>query len=92
MPWPKLKDGLEDLEPGDLAAVDVRITEDVFNVLGVNNSVRSRKSYGGTAPENVRTQIVTLRGSVFCHDRALDNDLYLTLTLDVGLSLWKETL
>ena len=36
--------GLEDLEPRDLAAVDVRITEDVFNVLGVNNSVRSRKS------------------------------------------------
>ena len=25
--------GLEDLEPGDLAAIDVRITEDVFNVL-----------------------------------------------------------
>ena len=53
--------GLEDLEPGDLAAIDVRITEDVFNVLGVNNSVRSRKSYGGTAPENVRTQIVAAR-------------------------------
>ena len=53
--------GLEDLEPGDLAAVDVRITEDVFNVLGVNNSVRSRKSYGGTAPENVRTQIAAAR-------------------------------
>ena len=53
--------GLEDLEPGDLAAIDVRITEDVFNVLGVNNSVRSRKSYGGTAPENVRTQIAAAR-------------------------------
>ncbi|RZO38915.1 MAG: argininosuccinate lyase [Rhodospirillaceae bacterium] len=53
--------GLEDLEPGDLAAIDGRITEDVFNVLGVNNSVRSRKSYGGTAPENVRTQIAAAR-------------------------------
>ena len=30
------------------------ITEDVFSVLSVRNSVRSRTSYGGTAPQNVR--------------------------------------
>ena len=33
------------------------ITEDVFGVLGVQNSVASRVSYGGTAPANVRAQI-----------------------------------
>jgi argininosuccinate lyase len=33
------------------------ITEDVFGVLGVDNSVRSRTSYGGTAPERVREQV-----------------------------------
>ena len=33
------------------------ITEDVFSVLGVENSVNSRISYGGTAPVQVRAQI-----------------------------------
>ncbi|KAB2919556.1 MAG: argininosuccinate lyase [Hyphomicrobiaceae bacterium] len=30
------------------------ITEDVYSVLSVRNSVKSRASYGGTAPQNVR--------------------------------------
>lgn len=38
-----------------MQAVDKRITKDVFSVLTVENSVQSRKSYGGTAPGNVRT-------------------------------------
>ncbi|MDN5787874.1 MAG: argininosuccinate lyase, partial [Pseudorhodobacter sp.] len=33
------------------------IRADVFDVLGVENSVRSRMSYGGTAPDQVRAQI-----------------------------------
>jgi argininosuccinate lyase len=53
--------GLEDLALDDLTAIDGRITEDVFNVLGVDNSVRSRKSYGGTAPDNVRAQVAAAR-------------------------------
>jgi len=36
--------------------VEPRITEDVFSVLSVDRSVKSRVSYGGTAPRNVRTQ------------------------------------
>ena len=36
--------------------VDGRITKDVYSVLAVENSVASRKSYGGTAPENVSKQ------------------------------------
>ena len=36
--------------------VEPRITDDVFSVLSVGNSVRSRTSYGGTAPKNVRVQ------------------------------------
>jgi argininosuccinate lyase len=31
-----------------------RITDEVFSVLSVDSSVRSRASYGGTAPQNVR--------------------------------------
>jgi argininosuccinate lyase len=34
--------------------VEPRITAEVFDVLSVGNSVRSRVSYGGTAPKNVR--------------------------------------
>ncbi len=37
-----------------LQSVDRRITRDVFAVLDVDASVKSRTSYGGTAPQNVR--------------------------------------
>ena len=53
--------GLEDLALDDLTAIDGRITADVFDVLGVDNSVRSRNSYGGTAPDNVRAQVAAAR-------------------------------
>jgi argininosuccinate lyase len=36
--------------------VQPRITDDVFSVLSVDRSVKSRVSYGGTAPKNVRAQ------------------------------------
>ena len=41
-----------------MQSVHQDITGAVFDVLGVHNSVASRTSYGGTAPENVRAQIV----------------------------------
>ena len=47
---------LEKLTLADLQAVEPRISADVFDVLGVERSVRSRTSYGGTAPANVRRQ------------------------------------
>jgi argininosuccinate lyase len=37
-------------------SIEPRITAEVYSVLGVQNSVRSRVSYGGTAPKNVRAQ------------------------------------
>ncbi len=45
--------GLEALTLADLQAVHPGITGDVFAVLGVENSVRSRTSFGGTAPARV---------------------------------------
>ncbi len=48
---------LPDLSLDDMHSVNAQITADVFDVLGVHNSVASRMSYGGTAPEKVRTQI-----------------------------------
>ena len=36
--------------------IEPRIGEDVFSVLSVDRSVKSRTSFGGTAPKNVRAQ------------------------------------
>jgi argininosuccinate lyase len=38
----------------EMQKIEAGITEDIFSVLSVENSVASRKSYGGTAPSNVR--------------------------------------
>ena len=48
---------LPDLSLADMQGVHAGIRADVFDVLGVENSVRSRRSYGGTAPDNVRAQV-----------------------------------
>ena len=50
------KMALEKLPLADMRAVEPRITDEVFAVLGVERSVRSRTSYGGTAPANVRRE------------------------------------
>ncbi|RKF16280.1 argininosuccinate lyase [Roseovarius spongiae] len=48
---------LPDLSLGDMQSVHGDISAEVFDVLGVHNSVASRTSYGGTAPEQVRRQV-----------------------------------
>jgi argininosuccinate lyase len=40
----------------DLRAIEPRIDQSVYSVLSVTNSVKSRTSYGGTAPQNVRRE------------------------------------
>ena len=52
---------LPDLSLEDMQIVNERINADVFNFLGVQNSVASRQSYGGTAPKQVRKQIARWR-------------------------------
>lgn len=49
--------GLEKLALEDLQAIHAGITADVFSVLSVQNSVKSRTSFGGTAPAEVRKQV-----------------------------------
>jgi argininosuccinate lyase len=48
---------LADLPLDALQAIDQRIDERVYDVLSVDASVRSRTSYGGTAPVRLREQI-----------------------------------
>jgi argininosuccinate lyase len=45
--------GLEQMPLAEMRRIEPRITKDVFSVLSVDRSVRSRTSFGGTAPANV---------------------------------------
>jgi argininosuccinate lyase len=48
---------LEKLPLADMQAIHPAISEDIFKFLSVENSAKSRKSFGGTAPAQVRLQI-----------------------------------
>jgi argininosuccinate lyase len=47
---------LERLPLSAMQAIEPRVTEEVFAVLSVDRSVKSRTSFGGTAPANVRRE------------------------------------
>ena len=49
--------GLDGLTIEDFKSVDERIDARVHKVLSVEASVKSRRSFGGTAPDNVRAEI-----------------------------------
>jgi len=48
---------LSELSLLELQQIDDRITNDIFSVLGVEHSVASRRSHGGTSPDAVRKAI-----------------------------------
>ena len=48
---------LSELALSDMQKVEPKITKDVFNVLTPLASAKSRVSYGGTAPKEVRKQV-----------------------------------
>ncbi|MEP2890328.1 argininosuccinate lyase [Tateyamaria sp.] len=52
---------LPDLTLDQMKSAHDGIIADVFDVLGVKNSVASRTSYGGTAPDQVRAQVTRWR-------------------------------
>ena len=47
---------LHDLPLHAMQAIEPRVTQDVYEILSADNSVKSRVSYGGTAPKNVRRE------------------------------------
>ncbi|MBL9049603.1 MAG: argininosuccinate lyase [Tabrizicola sp.] len=55
---------LPDLSLAEMNSVHAGITQEVYSVLGVENSVRSRTSYGGTAPDQVRAQAARWRAAL----------------------------
>ena len=42
----------------DLKKIEPRLTKDVLKVFNLKNSVNSKKSYGGTAFDNIKKMIV----------------------------------
>jgi argininosuccinate lyase len=50
------KISLDQLPLAEMQAIEPRITKDILTVLSIDNSVKSRTSYGGTAPKNVRRE------------------------------------
>jgi argininosuccinate lyase len=48
---------LDGLSLDEMREVEPGITDEVYSVLGVDNSVASRTSFGGTSPENVRAAV-----------------------------------
>ena len=55
---------LPELTLAEMRSVNPAITEAIFGVLGVHNSVASRQSYGGTAPDQVRAQIARWKAAL----------------------------
>ncbi len=53
--------GLADLDLAQVQSVEPAITAELFGVLGVEESVASRTSFGGTAPDNVRRAAAAAR-------------------------------
>ncbi len=52
---------LGELPLAELQAIEPRITEEVYQVLGIEQSVGSRSSFGGTAPDQVRAAVAAAR-------------------------------
>lgn len=48
---------LHEMALSDMQTIEKQINQDVFSVLSPQASVASRKSYGGTAPSNVKKQV-----------------------------------
>lgn len=55
---------LPDLSLAQMQSVHAGITAEVFDVLGVENSVNSRLSYGGTAPVRVAEQVARWKATL----------------------------
>jgi argininosuccinate lyase len=58
---------LSDVDDEALGSVDPRLTPEVRSVLSVGGALRSRSSYGGTAPERVGEQLALLADLAHSH-------------------------
>ena len=54
----KKKKSLSQLSLDELKTVEPKLTNEVFKVFDLKNSVKSKKSYGGTSFENIKKMIM----------------------------------
>ena len=54
----KTKKNLNELSLDQLKKVEPKLTEDVLKVFDLNNSVNSKKSFGGTSFDNIKKMIL----------------------------------
>ena len=54
----KKKKNLNNLSLVELKKIEPKITNDVFKVFDLKNSVNSKKSYGGTSFDNIKKMIM----------------------------------
>ena len=54
----KNKKNLNQLTIDELKKIEPKLTKDVLKVFDLNNSVNSKKSYGGTSFENIKKMIL----------------------------------
>jgi argininosuccinate lyase len=54
----KKKKKLDELKLEELRKIEPKLTSDVLKVFNLNNSVNSKKSYGGTSFDNIKKMIM----------------------------------
>jgi len=63
--WCQVNDvALDEVSDEDLAKISPHLTPDVRTVLTVEGALAARKGFGGTAPDRVAEQLVTVRATV----------------------------
>jgi len=60
----KKKKNLNELTIDDLKKIEPKLKKDVLKVFDLNNSVRSKKSYGGTSFDNIKKMIAKYRNKI----------------------------
>lgn len=60
---------LEEIDLKTMRAIEPKITNKIYQVLDITDSVKSKTSYGGTAPNNVKAAIRLTKGSVNCKEK-----------------------
>ena len=60
----KNKKNLNELTINELKKIEPKLTKDVLKVFDLNNSVNSKKSYGGTSFDNIKKMITKYRNKI----------------------------
>ena len=60
----KKKKKLDELTIDELKKIESNLTNDVLSIFDLKNSVNSKKSYGGTAFENIKKMIIKYKKQI----------------------------